>query len=284
VESAPASEQGGVQTLPLGRIRKSPWQPRQVFDEESLDDLVSSVKERGVLQPLLVREIAPDDGGANYELIAGERRLRAASKAQLTEVPAIIMEVSDEGALEIALVENLQREDLNIIEEAEGYTLLAKKFNLNQEEVARRVGKGRATIANATRLLSLPDTVKQLLAEDQLSAGHAKVLLGLAMAAEQDLLAHRCVKEGLSVRALEGIVNKVKRAPKKARAAKSDIPQEHLKFLTQQLHQQLGAPVHLHPCQTLANGKKKKGSIQIDFFSNDELDRLLVMLGISDDL
>lgn len=277
--SAPEAKGPPPNRLPIAIIRKSPWQPRHQFDAESLAELVQSVKERGVLQPLLVRKAA-----GYYELIAGERRLRAATEAGLTEVPAIVLEVTDREALEIALVENLQRSDLNLIEEAEGYLVLSDKFGLTQDEIAQRVGKARPTVANALRLLALSDGVKRLVAERRLSPGHAKALLGLEIAREQEQLAERVVAEGLSVRAVERLVARLARPHKKARAQKSDIPPEHLNQLLEQLHQKLGTAVRITPTRTLANGKKTKGRLEIEFYSGDELDRILVILGVAGEL
>jgi ParB family chromosome partitioning protein len=273
--TAPAK--GGVTRITVGQIRRSPWQPRHIFEQEALSELVASVRERGVLQPLLVRH-----SGDQFELIAGERRLRAAMEVGLIDVPAIVMEVTDREALEIALVENLQRSDLNLIEEAEGYRALADKFQMTQEQIATRVGKARPTIANAMRLLELPDTVKQLVAEKRLSPGHAKALLGLENRKEIELLAHRAVSEELSVRTLENIVARTKREPRKPRAEKQDIPEQHVRYLVERLHQHFGTPVRIASCRTLANGKKVKGMIELDFHSSDELDRLLVILGITE--
>ena len=264
-------------TIPVARIRKSPWQPRRVFSPEPLAELIESVKERGVLQPLLVRKVAD-----HFELIAGERRLRAAQEANLSEVPAVIMEVGDQEALEIALVENLQRSDLNLVEEAEGYRMLAETFNLTQEQIAERVGKARPTIANAMRLLDLPDAVKQLVAERRITPGHAKALLGLEIAREQELLAERVIAEDLSVRTLERIVTRTRRAPKKSRAERADIPAGHLDHLVSQLHQHFGTQVRLTPCKTQSNGKKTPGRLEIEYYSPDELDRIIQLLGLSD--
>lgn len=274
---AAAPAKGGVTRITVGQIRRSPWQPRHVFEQEALSDLVASVRERGVLQPLLVRRNAD-----HFELIAGERRLRAATEAGLIDVPAIVMEVTDREALEIALVENLQRSDLNLIEEAEGYRALADKFQMTQEQIATRVGKARPTVANALRLLELPDPVKQLVAEKRLSPGHAKALLGLENRKEMELLAQRCVTEDLSVRTAENIVARTKRTPAKPRAEKTDIPDQHIKYLVERLHQHFGTHVRVTPSRTLANGKKIKGVIEIDYHSSDELDRLLVILGITE--
>lgn len=278
--AAAATAPTGIQKVPTHLIHKSPWQPRQNMSEAGLEELTHSVREHGVLQPLLVRRV-----GDRYELIAGERRLRAAQAAELKEVPVQIMDVTDREALELALIENVQREDLNIIEEAEAYRTLAEKFEMTQEQVAQRVGRARATVANTLRLLELPDSVKRLLAEKRLSPGHAKVLLSLSIPQEQETYALRAVGEDLSVRDLEKLIARAKRHPiKKHRTHKSDIPEEHLKFLADQLHERLGTTVRVIPCRTLPNGKKIKGQIEIDFFSSDDLDRILVLLGISGDL
>ncbi len=276
---AAATSKDGILRVDIDKVKKSPWQPRHIIAPEALDDLARSVREHGVLQPLLVRKV-----GDYYELIAGERRLRAAQSAELKQVPVIVMDVPDRGALELALIENLQREDLNAMEEAEGYRALADKFEMSQEQIAQRVGKARATVANSLRLLDLTDPVKRLVAEGQLSAGHAKALLGLAIPHEQELLAARVAKEGLSVREVERLVQRLQKGPKKPRASKSDLPESHLQYLSDRLHQHLGTSVHVTPCRTLANGKKVKGSIAIDFYSNDDLDRLLVLLGIAENL
>jgi ParB family chromosome partitioning protein len=198
------------------------------------------------------------------------------------DVPAIVMDVSDREALEIALVENLQRSDLNMIEEAEGYRALAEKFQMTQDQIAARVGKARSSVTNVMRLLELPDAVKRLVAEKRLSPGHAKALLGLEDTAEIEVLAGRCVGEGLSVRTIENIVARVKRAPRKSRASKSEIPDQHVRYLVDRLHQHFGTNVRVTPCRTLANGRKTKGIIELDFHSPDELDRLLVILGITE--
>ncbi len=269
----------GITMIPVSRIHKSPWQPRRHFAPDALSELVSSVHERGVLQPLFVRK--KEDG---YELIAGERRFRAAQEAELKDVPVIVMDVSDKEAVEITLIENLQREDLNPIEEAEGYQSLADEFGMTQEQIADRVGKGRATITNALRLLALPDTVQAMITENQLSSGHAKVLLGLEIPREQELLAQRVMKEGLSVRSLERIVEKMRKPPRKPRSERVDIPATHLQHLSDRLHHELGTSVRLTTSKTLGNGKKMPGRIEIDFYSTEDLDRLLHLLGISEDL
>mgnify|MGYP001026370922 CR=1 FL=1 len=270
---------GGVREVAVAKVVASPWQPRSTFDSEALTELVESVKVHGVLQPLLVREV-----GSKFELIAGERRLRASQAAMMKTVPVIVIEASDEKALEIALIENLQREDLNPIEEAEGYALLQKKFNLTQEQVAQQVGKARASIANALRLLELSDGIRKYVAEGLLSVGHAKVLLSLETEKDQAMLAKKAIKDGMSVRTLEKLVKKLTMPPKKPRAEKSDLPSDYLQTLTDELHQFLGTSVRIAPSKTLANGKKIKGSLEIDYHDNDELDRLLTMIGYVSDL
>jgi ParB family chromosome partitioning protein len=277
---AESASRQSIQKVPTHLIHKSPWQPRQKISESGLEELTHSVRERGVLQPLLVRRV-----GDRYELIAGERRLRAAQAAEIKEVPVQIMDVTDREALELALIENVQREDLNIIEEAEAYRALAEKFEMTQEQIAERVGRARATVANTMRLLELPDTIKRLLAEKQLTTGHAKVLLALSVPQEQESFGLRAAAEDLSVRDLEKLVARAKRTPtRKHRIHKADIPEEHVKFLAEQLHERLGTTVRVFPCRTLPNGKKIKGHIEIDFFSSDDLDRILVLLGVAGDL
>jgi ParB family chromosome partitioning protein len=270
-----AGAKGGILQVEPARIKPSPWQPRRHFDRQALSELAQSITAHGVLEPLLVRKV--EDG---YELIAGERRWRAAGEAGLTQVPVIVVEATDHQALELALIENLQREDLNVIEEAEGYRLLADKFGLTQEEIAQRVNKARASVANALRLLGLPEEVRKFIAEGLLSSGHAKVLLGLAIAEEQCRLAERVIQDGLSVRDLERLVDHLKRLPRKKRESREDMPASHVTYLTDRLHQHFGTAVHIQPCRTLGNGRKVKGQLTIDFFSNDDLDRVLELVGI----
>lgn len=282
-DAAPARET--PREVPVHLIVANPWQPREHFDEEGLEELAASIREMGVLSPLLVRQRKED--GSGYQLIAGERRFRAAQRAGLKTVPILLKDLTDQEALEIALVENLQRRDLNIIEEAEGYQRLADDFHLTQEAIARRVGKGRATVANAMRLLSLDPAVRARVADNRLSAGHAKVLLGLEIPEEQTLLAAQCERERWSVRELERQVKRRLETPKSSRPAsksKLDIPADHLQYLTDRLHQRLGTSVRISPTRTLPNGKKQRGKVEIDFYSNDDLDRVLDLLGLTGDL
>lgn len=271
--------QNNVSEIVISEIVPSPWQPRKIFDEEALNDLVLSIKEHGVLQPLVVRKT-----NDKYELVAGERRWRAAQLASLKKVPIVLIEVDDKKALEIALVENLQREDLNPIEEAKGYALLKETFNLTQEQVSERVGKGRTTITNALRLLDLSDFIQEKVSLNILSVGHAKVLLKINDLSQQNDIAQNVIRENLSVRALEKIVKRLGLPPKKKRAEKADIPGEYLKSLTENLHKYLGSSVKIIPSRTLTNGKKIKGSVQIDYYDNEELDRMLQIIGYEDEL
>ncbi len=277
--AAEGASGGGVERISVEAIRIGPWQPRHTVDTEGLGELTASIKEQGVLQPLLVRRT--EEG---YELIAGERRLRAAREAGLGEVPAIVMDVTDQQALELALVENLQREDLNPIEEAEGYRVLCETFGLSQEDAARRVGKARATVTNALRLLGLSERVKEMVAAGRLSAGHAKVLLGLGSVKEQEELAGRVVAEGLSVRALERLVTQRSKGRTKRRPVAVDVPMEHLDRLAERLQHRLGTPVHIISSRTAANGRKVRGTIEISYYSPEELDRLMEILGLEEEI
>lgn len=274
-----SSPSSGTSRIPISAIRPGAWQPRRSFDESSLSELAESIRAHGVLQPLLLRR-----SGSGYEIIAGERRFRAAQLAGVADVPALVLEATDQSALELALIENLQRDDLSILEEAEGYRALAEKFHLTQEQIAERVGKARSTVANALRLLELPPIARQLVAEKKLSPGHAKVLLGLESSRDQEALAQKAVQEDWSVRQLERAANRLKHGVRRARPRAPDIPDSHLQFVTDQLHQKLGTSVRLRPCRTFPNGRKAKGTIEIDFYSPDELDRILVILGIAGEL
>jgi len=267
--------------VPVSEIQRSPWQPRHVFNEEALRELAESIKANGVIQPLICRK----NSDGRYELIAGERRLRAAIEAQLAKVPVILKDAEDRRAAEMAIIENIQRQDLNIIEEAEGYRTLAESFSLTQQDVADRVGKARASIANALRLLDLPDEVKQLLSSGLLSTGHAKVLLGLADATEQTILGRKCVTEELTVRSLEKLIQRRRESPDPAERRKGtpDMPDSYVRDLTDRMHRHFGTAVRLTPGVTHANGKHTKGLLEIDFYDNDDLDRLLNIFGINVD-
>ena len=269
----------GLENVPVDQILPNPYQPRQRFSAEELDELGRSIQAHGVLQPVLVRR-----KGNQFELVTGERRWRAARHIGLTVIPAIVKEVSEPEMLELGLIENLQRENLNVIEEAEGYQNLSVKFNLSQDEISRKVGKARATIANCMRLLTLPHEVRQLLVENKLQAGHAKVLLSVPLDEEKCFLARQAVAEGWSVRAIEKSAARLTRAPRKARASRDDIPAPHLQNISDHLHRHFGTGIRLFPCRTLANGKKTKGVIEIDFYSLEDLNRILDLLGLGEDM
>jgi ParB family transcriptional regulator, chromosome partitioning protein len=280
-----AQGKGAVHMVPVHKIQKGPWQPRRRFAEEALKELADSIREKGVLEPVWLRP-----GEEIYELIAGERRFRAAQAAGLLEIPALLHEVSDLEAREMSLIENLQRADLDLIEEAEGYRDLMREAGLTQEDVSKRIGKARATVANALRLLDLSDPIKRALSEGVLTAGHAKVLLGAAPA-QRDLLAARVVAQGLSVRALEKLLaglaagdprKKKAEAKKPAAGGGDEKGAKQLKFLADRMQQELGTKVVLSPARIGADGKREMGKILIEFFDNEDLSRLLETLNLGD--
>ena len=262
VEETPAVLLDKIVMVMLDALVPSPFQPRRVFDESALNDLVESIREKGVLQPLLVRPNSKRKGG--YEIIAGERRFRASQKAGLTQVPVIVKDFDDKAALEVALIENLQREDLNAIEEAEAYVRLLNEFKYTQEELSRVVGKSRSYVTNMMRLLSLPESVKKLLIEKQMTVGHARSLL---TAKNPEKLAKEIVKKGLSVRETEKLVAepKVKENPTKSTKDTDVLALEN------DLSKMLGAQVSIK-----WNGRK--GSMTIHYDSLGKLDAILQKL------
>jgi ParB family chromosome partitioning protein len=275
VPTAPAPDnRDRVQRVPLNKIRPTAMQPRKEFSAEALQELADSIREQGIVQPLIVRE---RDGF--FELIAGERRWRAAQLLQLAEVPVITREADDRAVLELALIENLQRENLNALEEALGYAQLAEQFQLTQEQIAVKVGKSRAAVANATRLLKLPLTVQSYLREGRISVGHAKVVLGLTDEKNQTLAAERVIKDGLNVRQTEGLVAKLQaRGPKTAgEKTPAVVPvSSNITRLEDKLREKFGTKIHLK----YAHGK---GAVEITFFSDDELQRVLEILNVTAD-
>jgi ParB family transcriptional regulator, chromosome partitioning protein len=261
-----------VQRVPLGRIRPCAFQPRKDFPPEALRELADSIREQGIVQPLIVR-----DRGDHFELIAGERRWRAAQLLSLPEVPIIVREADDRAVLELALIENLQRENLNAIEEAQGYSELMSRFQLTQEEVATKVGKSRAVVANALRLLKLPVGLQGYLRDGRLSVGHAKVVLGLATEKLQQQAAERVIKEGLNVRQTEGLVAKLEErasGPAKPATITPLTKDAHVANLENRIREKLGTKVNLRYAQG-------KGGLEIAFYSDDELERILQILGVS---
>ncbi len=265
-----------VQRVPLNKIRATAMQPRKEFAPEALKELADSIREQGIVQPLIVRE---RDGF--FELIAGERRWRASQLLNLPDVPVIVREADDRSVLELALIENLQRENLNALEEALGYAQLAEQFQLTQEDIAKKVGKSRAAVANATRLLKLPAQVQSFLREGRISVGHAKVILGLADGELQALAAERIIKDGLNVRQTEGLITKLQargaKSPGSGGKSKAIVPIDaNIGRLEQNLREKFGTKVHLKYSQG-------KGAVEISFFSDDELQRVLEILGVNAD-
>jgi ParB family transcriptional regulator, chromosome partitioning protein len=258
----------------IGSIRANPFQPRTKFEHEALEELIASIREHGIVSPLIVRRAA---AGQGYELIAGERRLRAAREAGLATVPIIVRAADDRDSLELALIENLQRQDLNPIEESLGYQQLMGKFGLTQEQVAQQVGKNRATVANALRLLSLPEQVQAWVRDGQLSVGHAKVILGLTITDEMRIVAERVLRDGLNVRDTEKLVERIKattgrRQPvRRKRGADAEKP-PHLLAVENGICRKLGTKVTVHP-QTIG------GFIRIEYYNDDDLSRLGAILG-----
>ena len=248
--------------IPVSEIRGSGQQPRRSFSPEELRDLVESIREKGVLQPVIVRPTA-----AGYELVAGERRLRAAQAAGVGTIPAIVKKFSDRESLEAALVENVQRADLNAIELAEAYQRLAAEFSLSHEEIARRVGKDRVTVANTVRLLRLPAAVKQAVVDGRLSAGHARALLS-APAGRLVAIFEVALRKGLSVREVERLCQEGER---KGTKSKPQLHDPHLKDLEDRLSRMGGTRVRVR-------GTPKKGRIEVSYFSEGELQRLCEIL------
>lgn len=270
---APAAEIGErVQKVPLSRVRPCSFQPRKKFSDEALRELADSIKEQGIVQPLIVREV---DG--NFELIAGERRWRASQLVGLAEVPVIVRKADDRAVLELALIENLQRENLNPIEEAHGYSQLIEQFQLKQEEVATKVGKSRTVVANALRLLKLNLAIQDAIRDGHLSVGHAKVILGLANEKQQQVAAARILKEGLNVRQTEVLVTRLQTPAKPGKASGGPLVHDaNITDVENRLRERFGTKVRLKYAQG-------KGSIEIAFFNDDDLERILQIVGVKAD-
>ena len=262
-----------VAEVPLSALRPNPLQPRQEFDDTSLGELADSIREKGVLQPIL----AESDKDGAYIIIAGERRVRAARLAGLERIPVIVRQFTPTEKLEIALVENVQREDLSPIEEALAYRRLMEMANLSQEQIALKVGKDRTTVANALRLLKLPDDARDALSRGSISPGHARALLALVNPSDQKVLLRRIVERGISVRETEAMAGSLNKGKKGAGKTTSGIRESsarrepELREIEQKLIEKLGTKVEVR-------GTGKKGRIEISYFSSDDLERILEIL------
>lgn len=268
-----SSDEGALKSIPIGQIVRNPFQPRKEFRAEELTELQESLSGSGLLQPITVRRRPGKDG---FELIAGERRLRAATKLGWKEIPAIIKEIDDKAVLSLALIENLQRADLNPVEEGEGYHRLAHDFGMTQQQIAQTVGKDRTTVANMLRILQLPDSVRMLLEVGHLSLGHAKVLLGVEDPASIARLAKEIVSDGLTVRELERRIRGEATAPSKKRAGRprKNAKQPEIRRVEDRLRRFLQTDV------SLTVGKKDRGTLTIQFYSADDLERVLEILRV----
>ena len=270
-----AAESGErVHQLNLASIVPSALQPRKDFAREALQELIESIRQHGIIQPLIVRQV-----GARFELIAGERRWRAAQEVGLTQVPVIIRSASDLEVLEISLIENLQRADLNPIEEAQGYARLANEFGMRQEDIALKVGRSRAAVANAIRLLDLHPQVQIWLAQNLLSVGHAKVLLALKAPEEQLLAGETVLRRNATVRSTERLVARqlgIGRSRRRQRAAGQTVTPAAIENLQNRLQQHLATHVSVH------HGEKR-GRIEIEYYGDDDLQRIVAALGLTPD-
>ena len=259
----------GDQTVPISQIVASPLQPRKRFSQERLDELKESISQHGIIQPLIVREV-----NGKLELIAGERRWRASTELGLKDIPIRILEASDNDVLEMALIENIQRKDLDPIEEAQGYVRLAKEFNMKQDVIAKRVGKSRAAVANSMRLTELAESIQDHVAQGRLSVGHAKAILGVKDHESQCLLADQVLKKSLTVRATEKLSKELaqgdKLEPEKRQSREADAV---IKQIQNTLRERFATEVKV-------SHQPKKGKIELSYYGNDDLQRLLDLLGV----
>jgi ParB family chromosome partitioning protein len=267
-----ASKEETIQDIRLKELRPNPYQPRKTFQQEAIDELKNSIIEHGILQPLVVRKSIK-----GYEIVVGERRFRAAKEAKLETVPAVVRDLSEQQMMELAVLENLQREDLNPIEEGVAYQTLMEKLKLTQEEVAKRLGKSRPHVANHIRLLSLPPKVQEFISNGNISMGHGRALLGLRQKSKLPLVVEKVMKESLNVRQLEKLIQQlnenVSRETKKPEKKRDIFIQER----EHSLRERFGTTVTIKQ-------NKNKGKIEIEFFSSDDLERILEMLHKDDSL
>ncbi len=264
------ADTSGLKKIPLDLLQRGQYQPRVDMRQESLQDLADSIKSQGVVQPIVVRPIGKTAGSQRYEIIAGERRWRAAQLAEVPDIPAIVRDVADEDAIAMALIENIQREDLNPLEEARALDRLIREFDLTHEEAAAAVGRSRASVSNLLRLQELSDKVKSLLEQRKLDMGHARALLSIRDSIQQHDVARQVVQKGLSVRETEALVKRIvdgKKAPKKPTASQSG--NADIRRLEQDVSEKLGARVRVEHTQ------KGSGKLVIAYNSLDELDGIL---------
>ena len=257
----------GAVSLPISQVEPGLNQPRKRFDPESLAELADSIRIHGLIQPLTVRRLST----GYYQIIAGERRWRAAKDAGLSEVPVVIIEADDKKVMEIGLIENLQREDLNPVEEARGYQVLMEEYGLTQDQVAQRMGKSRPAITNTLRLLALPEDLLELVAEDKLSAGHARAILAAPSPALQRAAAKRVIEEKLSVRQTEALVKTLQKEPKAPQRREDDPIALYLGEVEKSLSGRLGRKVTI-------SAKGEKGRIQLEYYNSQDLESLLTWL------
>jgi ParB family chromosome partitioning protein len=261
-------EDDKVVEIPLSKLRPNPYQPRKTFDEKGISELAASIKEHGVITPIIVREVLK-----GYEIIAGERRWRASQMNNLATIPAVIRKFTDQQVMEIALIENLQREDLNAMEIAMAYQSLIETFSLTQEELSAKVGKSRSHIANFLRLLQLPEEVKQYVSRGTLSMGHARAIVGLKSHALMKEVAAQTIKNEWSVRELEDYIQKLEQPEKKARKAKPQKTDPYIRQLEETLREQFRTKVSI-------KHNKNKGKIELLYYSREDLERLLELLRV----
>ncbi|MCG0275103.1 MAG: ParB/RepB/Spo0J family partition protein [Thermosediminibacteraceae bacterium] len=263
-------DEQNIQEINISEIRPNERQPRKSFDDEKLNELASSIKEHGVLQPVILRKVKN-----GYEIVAGERRWRAAKMAGIKKIPAIVKELTDAEVMQIALIENLQREDLTPLEEATAYKRLMEEFGMTQEELASKIGKSRSQIANTVRLLNLESEIQQMLNDGRITAGHARALLAIEDSAVRIKIARKIAQENISVRETEELAKTVSlKAGKGSKKKKSEEINPALLHVTEQLQRALGTKVRV-------KGSERRGKIEIEFYSEDELERILeVIVGI----
>ena len=268
-EPGVSGKQGVTQTreLLIDEISPNRFQPRKYFDDDKLEELVTSISENGILQPVVVQK-----SETGYELVAGERRWRASKKAGLKKIPAMIREVSDTKALELAIIENIHRQDLNPIEEAEAYKRLAEDFSLTQEMIAEKVGKSRAAIANILRLLNLSRNIQENLISGKLSMGHARALLGLDNTGQMQVMCQEILKQGLTVRQTESKVNRLKKPEILKLASSMKKKNIFIRDLEKELERKLGTKVEVSP-------KKNGGKLVVSYYSDDDLERIQNLIG-----